>query len=267
MLDDDLITRLRAADPADADAGSIPSRAAVARRVRRRHVGRAGRFTLAGTVAAVCAVIAAPLGPSGTPALADVIARASDAATPAPGVITKIRTEVEWTAIGTEREVRTVWFRRGATGEELRMLQETDGIDEVSRDGRIRSYDQKTGATKELEGRTVASILFSAKAMLEAARRGDAKPKLAGQEVVGGRKVYRLTITGADDAPALPGDRDELLVDAETYAPVLLRKHSEGLDVHGKPFTYDLSERVLEHETLPDTAENRRLLELRGPTD
>jgi len=40
----------------------------------------------------------------------------------------------------------------------------------------------------------------------------------------------------------------------------VLHKHSEGDDVHGDPYTYDYRERVLEHETLPDTPENRALL-------
>ena len=58
----------------------------------------------------------------------------------------------------------------------------------------------------------------------------------------------------------MAGDRDELLLDAATLAPLVLRKHSEGLDDDGDPFTYDYTERVLEQRTLPDTQANRALL-------
>jgi hypothetical protein len=42
----------------------------------------------------------------------------------------------------------------------------------------------------------------------------------------------------------------------------VLRRHAEGRDVSGGPFTYDYAERVLDQRTLPDTPGNRALLEV-----
>jgi hypothetical protein len=51
--------------------------------------------------------------------------------------------------------------------------------------------------------------------------------------------------------------------DARSFAPLLLRRHSEGTAVDGEPFTYDDTERVLEQRTLPDTREHREAFTLR----
>ena len=83
-------------------------------------------------------------------------------------------------------------------------------------------------------------------------RGGDGGPVIAGAEEEGG--------------DPLDGDRTELVVDTETFRPLLLRIHNEGTDVRGRWFTYDFSEHVRTWTTLPDTPENRLQLELRGPT-
>ena len=53
-----------------------------------------------------------------------------------------------------------------------------------------------------------------------------------------------------------------LWVDKETYAPLRFSDHSWGKAVDGKPFDTTYTENVVEFKTLPDTPENRRLLEL-----
>jgi len=55
-----------------------------------------------------------------------------------------------------------------------------------------------------------------------------------------------------------------LWVDSETYAPLRYTDHSWGLDASGKPFDQTYFETVQEFKKLPDTRENRELLEL-GP--
>ena len=46
----------------------------------------------------------------------------------------------------------------------------------------------------------------------------------------------------------------------ETYEPLRFTDHSWGDDVEGRPFNETFTETVLEFETLPDTAANRKLL-------
>jgi hypothetical protein len=123
----------------------------------------------------------------------------------------------------------------------------------------FESRDPRTGRVTTTRNRwTVPStLLLDAQAVLRAADPADVEPAR-----VDGRPAHRIVVTGEEE-PALPGDRDALLVDAETFAPLLLEKHSEGTAVDGKPFTYDYRERVVEQRTLPDTPENRSLLRLR----
>ena len=131
--------------------------------------------------------------------------------------------------------------------------------DEVSRDGVQVSRDPRTGAITEQRGAWMvpSSLLLDAQAVLRAAHDGDVS-----ETTFDGRPAHRIAVTGVEE-PALAGDRDELIVDAETFAPLLLRKHSEGIAVNGEPFTYDYSERVLEQRTLPDTPAHREAFTLR----
>jgi hypothetical protein len=54
-------------------------------------------------------------------------------------------------------------------------------------------------------------------------------------------------------------------VDRETYAALQFTDHSSGLDATGKPFDESLTETVDAFERLPDTPENRRLLQVGAP--
>ena len=55
-----------------------------------------------------------------------------------------------------------------------------------------------------------------------------------------------------------------LWVDRETYVPLRFADHSYGRDVENKPFDETTTETVSAFERLPDTPENRRLLQLNG---
>jgi hypothetical protein len=210
-LDDDLLLRLRAADPAPAEP-SVPPHEAVAQARRRRGAGRAGRLGAGGAVAALCAAVALPLGPAGAPALADVVARASAAVAVETGSIVRITTEVDVRAADHWRGRRTTWVRADGSGEpDVRMVSDA-GVDETSADGVLRAFDPATGRTTRFRGRAVPSIVFRARALLDEARRGDAKPRLDGETTVRGRRALRVVITGAGGEPPLPGDRDVLYV-------------------------------------------------------
>ena len=54
-----------------------------------------------------------------------------------------------------------------------------------------------------------------------------------------------------------------LWVDKETYAPLRFVEHSSGDDYQGKPFDQTYTEDIQEYKVLPDTPENRQLLELK----
>jgi hypothetical protein len=76
----------------------------------------------------------------------------------------------------------------------------------------------------------------------------------------------------AGDARVRLDERREVLVDAATYQPIAERVNEHGTTVNtesqgvpnGSPFERRLAIRVVRYRELPDTPENRRLLELRG---
>ena len=260
-MTDDLMTRLRAADPAAGPpAAPPPPRRAVAA-ARRQRAGRRATAGGAAVVAAALALALAPFGGGGGPS--PVLASAAEAAQLPPGSIVVTTSAVTFrSSEGAGEQRRTTWVRVGGRGQVLavRTRNLRDGklmSDEVSRgsgaDAVQESRDPRTGAVTVERGTwTVPSaLLLDAKAVLDAARPDDVE-----DATFDGRAAHRIVVTGAEE-PALAGDRDELIVDAETFAPLLLRKHSEGTAVDGKPFTYDYSERVLEQRTLDDTPANR----------
>jgi len=145
------------------------------------------------------------------------------------------------------------------------------GVEDVTRrtaDGHsvLEQYDPATGKVKHHAGRAAGPgrRLRGARPAREGARRRQRRHARRRGDV---RRSSRLQ---ADRhrrrEPAEHGDRDELVVDAESYAPLALIKHSEGIAVDGKPFTYDYTERIVGRRTLPDTAANREQLRLHGPT-
>jgi RNA polymerase sigma-70 factor (ECF subfamily) len=223
------------------------------------------RVALLAAVAAVAITLGFALAPSGErggPVTSQVVVERAVAATaPEGGSILEVRSTVDVRSSGTLHQEKTTWVQ----------------VDERGKPGIVRSYISKArgetvkapldevSRTGDPSGYQVPSIVFRAHELLSKAERADGKARLGGTETFEGRKVHRLVVTGVEEEP-LPGDRDVLLIDAETYQPVALRKHSEGNDVYGKPFTYDFIERVVDQRKLPDTEENRRLLKLGGPT-
>ena len=272
MTPDALIDRLRDADPAR-EHRPPPPRAAVAAARRRRSSRRTAAGVLA-TAGAALVIALAPLGGGG--GAPSVLAQAAEAAKLRPGSIVVTTTAVEVRSnVGGMEQRRTTWVRVGPGGRALasRVRNEEDGkvtADQHSSgfgaDAVLRSLDPETGElTTERGTRQVPGLLYEARAFLARAQRDGEVTDTR----FAGRPAYRVVVTGADTQSTsstgtretpLAGDRDELLLDAETLAPLVLRKHSEGLDVNGDPFTYDYTERVLEQRTLPDTPANRVLL-------
>ncbi len=126
------------------------------------------------------------------------------------------------------------------------------------------TYDPTTREERREERSwSVPSPVFDTHKLFVQAQRGEKRMRLLGQTTVDGRRAWRLLVTGADEEP-LDGDRDELLVDAASYEPLELRRHSEHVRA-GVRFTNDSVERILDYRVLPDTPANRELLELHGP--
>ena len=267
LHDDELLDRVRALDPAARDhAAPPPARAAIAA-ARRRRAGRRATGGALATVAAALAITLAPLGGGGATAPGpSLLAQAAEAARPAPGTIVVTTTDVRVRSNeGGLDQRRVTWVRVGAGGRAVAARVRNTSVGAVTsdsassgdgRDAVFRELDLKTGAVTATRGTTIVpGLLFQAQTLLERAQRDGAVT----ETTLDGRPAYRVSVLGVEEEP-LPGDRDELLLDAETLAPLELRKHSEGRDVHGDPFTYDYSERVVAQATLPDTPANRALL-------
>lgn len=292
MTPDELMDRLRAADPAAGLDPAPPERALVTAFRRRLARRRVARVSVGGALVALCATVATAVAPSGggtvgppgeqsVPGVARVIAQAAQASEQPAGTILRLTSEAE--VRGTLREVRTTWVRIGEDGRRLGMRtlrleadgeQMPDGLDHTwsVEDGQnvTREYLPGRGVRTERGAQTIPSIVTRAHELLRRGQTGDRDITLAGEEDVGGRRGYRLIVTRVyaeeEGGDPLDGDRTELVVDTETFRPLLLRIHNEGTDVRGRWFTYDFSEHVRTWTTLPDTPENRLQLELRGPT-
>ncbi len=210
-LDDDLLLRLRAADPAPAEP-SVPPHEAVAQARRRRGAGRAGRLGAGGAVAALCAAVALPLGPAGAPALADVVARASAAVAVETGSIVRITTEVDVRAADHWRGRRTTWVRADGSGEPDVRRPRT--VVSPSRRGFAsprRASSSSARARKTIDGtarprkRVVLPVAGS-----NARRTPSAL--VSSTPASDTMRTLRVVITGAGGEPPLPGDRDVLYV-------------------------------------------------------
>jgi hypothetical protein len=212
-----------------------------------------------------------------------IVARAAQATSPEPNTIVMIdsRRDVSWTGGGNDGGLYTrgtgfVLFDGTGRMTDNRLLT-TDtsggehlpaGVDDATswRDGvpSQQRYDPITREDSRPERSwSVPSPVFQTHKLFVRAQRGDTGMRLLGQTRVGGRLAWRLLVTGADEEP-LAGDRDELLVDAVTYEPVELRRHSERVRA-GVRYTNDSVERIYDYRVLPASAANRELLRLHGP--
>lgn len=132
-----------------------------------------------------------------------------------------------------------------------------------------KRYEVATGRTTvERDSAQVPRLVFDAHRLLENAKRDGDSARLDGEATIGGRRTYRLVVReriGPDPVPGIE-ERTELYVDKETYEAVELRTTSKGRTAPaGVRFTYELVQRVVGVDEVPDTAENRKVLELRGP--
>jgi outer membrane lipoprotein-sorting protein len=258
---DPVLDRVRAADPvlpgefaglADFDALVLEP---PARPRRRRRL-----LALPALGAVIAAVV---LVPSSAPQAREIVRRASAAIDPAAGILYAQSAAETRNRDGTVDSygTRRVWVH-GTTA--MRWLED-NGNEEVYAKGEgTTRFDPKTGkATQFADVTMVPNNIFRASQLLSAARAGT-DIKLAGEETVNGRKAYVLRW---DDNHGLPDTLHielTLWVDQETYAPLRYTDHSWGLDASGKPLNQTYVETVQDFQTLPDTPENRKLLEL-GP--
>jgi RNA polymerase sigma-70 factor (ECF subfamily) len=124
------------------------------------------------------------------------------------------------------------------------------------------------GRFRRIAMRLVAnSMILRAAAILRRAQAGRGPHvALVGEVTVGGRRAYRLRIDSIDAPPRHRGYK-ELFVDAVTYAPLKLTQRTWGRsDNDGSRYDERVEEVIVERRLLDDTAQNRRLLEVRGPT-
>ena len=154
---------------------------------------------------------------------------------------------------------RQVWVLGDSA---MRWLQE-GGDEEVFKAGQgTTRWDPKTGEVEtERDTRMVPTEVFRARGLLESARSG-IDVELDGEATVNGRPAYVLRWNEKSGPPHWPTIEMRLWVDKETYAPLRFSDHSCGKAADGKPFDTTYTEDVVEFETLPDTPENRKLLEL-----
>ena len=259
---DPVLDRVRAADPvqpgefaglADFDALALEPPPRPHRRRRR------GLLALPALGAVLAAVV---LVPSSSPQAAEIVRRASAVVAPDGGGILYAKSAAENRhSDGTVDTygTRQVWVH-GTTS--MRWLQD-DGEDEAyaKGDGTTR-FDPRTGkTTKYADVTMVPNNIFRASQLLSAAKSGK-EIELVGEETVDGRPAYVLRWNDNHGLPDTLHIQLTLWVDRETYAPLRYTDHSWGLDASGKPFDQTYFETVQEFKKLPDTPENRKLLEL-----
>jgi hypothetical protein len=200
---------------------------------------------------AVGAILAAlVLVPTSAPQASEILRNAVDAVAVDDGGILYARSEVD--GYGT----REVWV----LGDRAMRWLEADGDEEVFAAGEGTTRRDTAGrTTTDRDVRMVPSEVFRARGLLESAGRD---VELEGEATVRGRPAYVLRWNEKSGPPHWPTIEMTLWVDKETYAPLRFTDHSWGKAADGKPFDTTYSEDILEFKTLPDTPENRRLLEL-----
>ncbi len=250
---DPVLDRVRAADPADPAefAGRANFDALVLDPPRRRRRRRLLAFP--GLAAVLAAVIVVP---GSAPQASEIIRRANAAIAPGDGILyAKSRAERR-DADGSRESygTRQVWVH----GADMRWREDT-GNEEVSDDSGVTRFDPRTGKVELYpDMKMVAGEIFRAGELVRSAR-ANQDVELLDDASVGGRDAYVLRWYEGRGGPNV---EMTLWVDKETYEPLRFTDHSWGDDVKGQPFDQTFTETVLEFETLPDTPENRKLLEL-----
>lgn len=294
--------RLRLVAPGEHGAAPAGLRAVAA--ARRRYVRqRIGRMAAATTALACAASGAFAVGlPTGAgdggdsglraivPSLAEVAARAKAASRLRARSILWYRSDVEWGMPGLRMtgQQRTTLLRTDAQGRiiVMRSVNETppehqaedlpETVDTVSvagpegglRGAEMHTWSSATGRVRSLEGMMQPFVIYRTAGLLRAAERRAARRggtlRVVDHE---GRRAFSLRVDGVDEKP-FPGEERFLLIDAETYAPLMFGIEQRPLarGPMGRPVgPYRYREQVREISELEDTPENQRLLELRGP--
>jgi hypothetical protein len=245
---DDLIDRVRAADPVSVDdfAGLANFDALVLDPPRRPRRRRWLALPAVGSVVAALVLI-----PAGAPQASEVVQRAIQAmAVPSDTILYARSHATRGTDDYGERQVWVYGDKR------MRWLQ--PGSEEV--------YTEGAGTTRVIDGkverepdmRMVPNEIFRAGALLNAAKASK------GVELSEDGDAYVLRWREKSGPPHWPSIELTLWLDKDTYAPLRFTDHSWGQDVEGKPFDQTYAETILEFKTLPATPENLKLLDSQG---
>jgi hypothetical protein len=259
-MPDPLLDRVRAANPASpAEFDGAMNFDALRLEPRRRRRG------LLATIPAIAAaaLAAVVLLPASAPQAKEVVRRAVDAMALDQGGVLYAETTVT-ASNGADYGTRRVWVR----GDDVRFLQVTGtgdsgaGTQEITHDGTITRYAPDGRKTLSMPGKMVPGEIFRSAALVDAAKAG--RQVDMDEAMLDGRPAYALHWEEPSGPPHHPKIELTLWVDRETYQPLRFADHSYGRDVENKPFDYTTVENVNAFEHLPDTPENRALLELNG---
>lgn len=256
---DPVLDRVRAADPADphefagrGDFDSLLARLEPPKPRRRRRL--LALPALSGVVAALVLV------PGSAPQASEILEKASAAVEVDDGIL-YAHSQTQFGPTGgkpARSAARRVWVR-GDTA--MRWLQDS-GDEEVFVAGEGTTHRDPQGRVKTApDVQMVPTEVFRARALLQSAQR-DTDVKLDGEATVNGRAAYVLRWNEESGPPHWPTIEMTMWVDKETYAPLRFTDHSHGTAADGTPFDQTYVEDVIEFKRLPDTPENRKLLEL-----
>ncbi len=275
-IHDPLMERMRRADPTAglglrADVDRDRTRTARRRRAARRGAAAGG----AASFVALLATLAFALGPAGERG-SSLIVEAGKAAELPPSSIVVVDSVSAYASPGqTFRLRQTSVLRISATGHVLatRDLVRTaagpqadsdEGFRYVSGRPVMTVYDSQSGRLQHHRERIIPTNLFAIRVerLLASARARHTPARVAGTTTVDGRRVDRIELS--PPSPTGLQLHEQLLVDAATHKPVVMREDATGT-LRGKPYFQRYTERVLSQHTLPDTPRNRRLLEVHTP--
>jgi hypothetical protein len=258
-MPDPLLDRVRAANPADpAEFAGLANFDALPLKPRRNR----RRLLAAIPVAVATALTAVVLLPASAPQAKEVLKRAVNAMALDDGGILYAETSVA-ASNGADYGTRRVWVHGG----DVRFLQvsgSSAGSQEITHDGTFTRYAPDGRVVMQEKGmRMVPGDIFRSAALLDAARAG--RQVTLEESMLDGRPAYALHWEEPSPVPIHAKAEMTLWVDRETYVPLRFADHSYGRDVNDKPFDYTTVEDVHAFERLPDTPENRKLLELSEP--
>lgn len=245
---DPVLDRVRAANPASEDDFAGLARFEALAPPPRRRRRRLLALPALSAVAAALVVL-----PNATPQASEVLERAVQAVAVDDGGILYARSDVRWGPTGESpagTQSRRVWVK----GDTAMRWLEDGGNEEVYTAGKGTTRRSPDGTVRTEPGmRMVPNEVFRARGLLERARN-------VGLEETD--TAYVLRWREKSGPPHFPTIEMTMWIDKESYEPVRFTDHAFGKAADGKPFDETYIEEIREFETLPDTPENRRLLQL-----